>query len=245
MCSRSAIWASRRARSAVRRFHSSSANIRTDHYGGSIAGRIHFAVEAVTATAEAIGPQRVGLRLSPGAGIWDAIEEDVVELYGALLAALAPLGLAYIHLEATTDEQTLVDLREAWPGSLIVNPSLPMGPVPAGRKQADDWLDLGADLISFGRVYLANPDLVERLRADLPLDEADRRPTSREATRGISTTRRTATDRSGPSSRPDHPDGAQSSCGDCSSGSAGRARASRRWCARPSPTRRASERRNR
>ncbi|MBB4932872.1 N-ethylmaleimide reductase [Lipingzhangella halophila] len=157
----------------IGQFLSSSANLRTDHYGGSIAGRIRFAVEAVTATAEAIGPQRVGLRLSPGAGIWDAIEEETAELYGALLAALAPLGLAYIHLEATTDEQTLVDLRGAWPGSLIVNPSFPMGPLPAGRKQADDWLDLGADLVSFGRAYLANPDLVERLRADLPLDEAD------------------------------------------------------------------------
>lgn len=157
----------------IGQFLSSNANVRTDHYGGSIAGRIRFAVEAVTATAEAIGPQRVGLRLSPGAGIWDAVEDEVPELYGALLAALAPLGLAYIHMEATTDEQTLVDLRGAWPGRLIVNPSFPMGPVVADRKPADHWLDLGADLISFGRAYLANPDLVERLRADLPLDEAD------------------------------------------------------------------------
>jgi 2,4-dienoyl-CoA reductase-like NADH-dependent reductase (Old Yellow Enzyme family) len=46
-------------------------------------------------------------------------------------------------------------------------------PGPADRKSADHWLDLGADLISFGRAFLANPDLVERLRADLPLDGAD------------------------------------------------------------------------
>ncbi|MDT0301776.1 oxidoreductase [Streptomonospora wellingtoniae] len=157
----------------IGQFLSTSANLRTDGYGGSIAGRIRFAVEAATATAAAIGPDRVGIRISPGAGLWDAVETEVPELYGALLAALAPLGLAYVHLEATTDEQTLVGLRSAWPGTLIVNPAFPMGPEPADRKGADHWLDLGADLISFGRAFLANPDLVERLRADLPLDEAD------------------------------------------------------------------------
>nr|MCW2728335.1 alkene reductase [Aeromicrobium sp.] len=51
--------------------------------------------------------------------------------------------------------------------------SHPSDPSPADRKGAEHWLDLGADLISFGRAFLANPDLVERLRADLPLDEAD------------------------------------------------------------------------
>jgi N-ethylmaleimide reductase len=157
----------------IAQFLSSNANLRTDRYGGSVAGRIRFAVEAVTATAEAVGPQRVGLRLSPGAGIWDAIEKQIPELYGALLDALAPLGLAYLHLEAATDEQTLVGLRRSWPGRLIVNPSSPLSPDPTDRKRAEHWLDLGADLISFGRTYLANPDLVERLRADLPLDEAD------------------------------------------------------------------------
>jgi N-ethylmaleimide reductase len=158
----------------IGQFLASNANLRTDGYGGSIAGRIRFAVEAVSATVEAVGGARVGIRLSPGAGIWDAVEEDVPQLYAALLAELAPLGLAYVHLEATTGEETLVGLRRAWPGTLVVNPSDPMSPVIADRKGADHWLDLGADLISFGRSFLANPDLVERLRADLPLDEADR-----------------------------------------------------------------------
>ncbi|GAA0930513.1 alkene reductase [Pseudonocardia zijingensis] len=157
----------------IGQFLSSNANLRTDRYGGSIAGRIRFAVEAVTATADAIGAGRVGIRLSPGAGIWDAVETDVPALYAALLAELAPLGLAYVHLEATTDEDVLVGLRRAWPGPLVVNPSDPRGPDPADRKAGDHWLDLGADLISFGRAFLANPDLVERLRADLPLAEAD------------------------------------------------------------------------
>ncbi|MFI7029062.1 alkene reductase [Microbispora rosea] len=157
----------------ISQFLSSTANLRTDAYGGSIAGRIRFAVEAVTATMEAVGGDRTGIRLSPGAGFWGAEESDVPELYGALLAELAPLDLAYIHLEATTDEDVLVELRKAWPGTLIVNPVLPMGPRKADKAAADHWLGLGADLISFGRAFIANPDLVERLRQGLPIAPDD------------------------------------------------------------------------
>jgi N-ethylmaleimide reductase len=157
----------------ISQFLSSNANLRGDVYGGSIQGRIRFAVEAATAAAEAIGGHRVGIRLSPGGGIQDTLEGDTPELYAALLAELAPLGLAYVHLEATAPEEVLVGLRRAWPGTLIVNPSSPLSPVPAGKKEAEHWLGLGADLISFGRAYIANPDLVERLRNALPLAEAD------------------------------------------------------------------------
>ncbi|MDT9592994.1 alkene reductase [Nocardioides zeae] len=164
----------------ISQFLSSNANLRTDSYGGSIANRIRFAVEAVEATADAIGAHRVGIRLSPDAGIWDVVEEDVPELYAALLAELDRLGLAYVHLEATTDEATMLDLRRRWSGTFMVNPSTwtqrggaPYGPVPTNRESADHWLGLGADLISFGRAYIANPDLVERLRHGLPLAEAD------------------------------------------------------------------------
>ncbi|MEV4326382.1 alkene reductase [Microbispora rosea] len=157
----------------ISQFLSSTANLRTDAYGGSIAGRIRFAVEAVTATVEAVGGDRTGIRLSPGAGFWGAEESDVPELYGALLAELAPLDLAYIHLEATTDEDVLVELRKAWPGTLILNPVLPMGPRKADKAAADHWLGLGADLISFGRAFIANPDLVERLRQGLPIAPDD------------------------------------------------------------------------
>jgi len=159
----------------ISQFLSSSANLRTDAYGGSVARRIRFAVEAVTATAEAVGGARTGIRLSPGASFWGATETDVPELYAALLAELAPLGLAYVHLEGTSTEDVLLGLRRAWPGTLVVNPSLPMGPGRVDRAAADHWLGRGADLISFGRAFIANPDLVERLRQGLPLaldDEA-------------------------------------------------------------------------
>lgn len=152
----------------ITQFLSSDANVRTDAYGGSVAGRIRFALEAVAGAVDAIGAARVGIRLSPGSGLWGAHETDVPELYGTLVSELDRLGLAYLHLEATTDEQTLLDLRRAWSGTLVVNPVFPMGPQRADQAAAERWLGLGADLISFGRAYIANPDLVDRIRTGAP-----------------------------------------------------------------------------
>ncbi|MFC8519282.1 alkene reductase [Streptomyces sp. NPDC057257] len=157
----------------ISQFLSSNANLRTDRYGGPVANRIRFAVEAAAATAEAVGAERTGIRLSPAGPFWGVEETDVPELYGALLAELSRIGLAYVHLEATTDEETLLGLRRAWPGALVMNPVPPLGPKQTGRADADHWLGLGADLISFGRAFIANPDLVERLRTGLPIAPAD------------------------------------------------------------------------
>ncbi|GHC78340.1 alkene reductase [Streptomyces flavofungini] len=157
----------------IQQFLATNTNHRTDAYGGSLTGRIRFAVEATEAAAEAIGADRVGLRLSPGGSVWGIVEDDVPELYGALVAALAPLGLAYLHVLTGTEEDTLVALRKAWPGAFIVNPGGQIGPTPGDRAAGEHWLAQGADLISYGRAYLANPDLVERFRAGLPLATAD------------------------------------------------------------------------
>jgi len=157
----------------ISQFLSTNANLRTDRYGGSVAGRIRFAVEAAAATVDAVGAHRTGIRLSPGGTFWGVEETDVPELYTALLAELSRLDLAYVHLEATAPEETLVALRRAWPGALVMNPVLPLGAKQTGRSEADHWLGLGADLISFGRAFIANPDLVERLRTGLPLAPAD------------------------------------------------------------------------
>ncbi|GGJ91624.1 alkene reductase [Streptomyces camponoticapitis] len=157
----------------ISQFLSSNANLRTDGYGGPVAHRIRFAVEAAAATADAVGGHRTGIRLSPGGTFWGVEETEVGELYAALLTELARLDLAYVHIEATTDDEVLVALRRAWPGTLIMNPTLPMGPKQTGREDADRWLGLGADLVSFGRAFIANPDLVERLRAGLPIAPVD------------------------------------------------------------------------
>lgn len=157
----------------VTQFLSDDANLRTDRYGGSVTNRIRFAVEATEATVDAVGARRVGIRLSPASGIWGAGESDAADTYPALLAELARLDLAYVHLEATADLDLLLDLRRAWPGTLVVNPVHPASPVPADRDAADRWLGLGADLVSLGRAFISNPDLVERLRADLPIAPFD------------------------------------------------------------------------
>ncbi|WP_139979921.1 alkene reductase [Nocardioides litoris] len=157
----------------VAQFLSDDANLRTDRYGGSTTGRIRFAVEAVGATADAVGADRVGIRLSPGSGIWGAHETAPLETHLALLAELSRLDLAYVHLEATLPDDDLLALRRAWEGVLVVNPVHPASPVPAGRDDAIRWRRLGADLVSLGRAFIANPDLVERLRHDLPLAAAD------------------------------------------------------------------------
>lgn len=157
----------------ISQFLSSNANLRTDRYGGTVANRIRFAVEAAAATVEAVGADRTGIRLSPGGTFWGVEETDVPELYAELLSELARLGLAYVHFEATAEEEVLVALRRAWPGTLLINPVLPMGPKQTGRDDAEHWLGLGADLISFGRAFIANPDLVERLRGGLPIAPVD------------------------------------------------------------------------
>lgn len=76
-------------------------------------------------------------------------------------------------LEVANDEDVLVALRRAWPGTLIVNPSFREGPKKTGKDEAVHWLGPGAELISFGRAFIANPDLVERLRNGLPIAPDD------------------------------------------------------------------------
>ncbi|MFD0304315.1 alkene reductase [Streptomyces sp. NPDC127119] len=157
----------------ISQFLSTNANLRTDGYGGSVAHRIRFAVEAVSEAVEAVGAARTGIRLSPGGTFWGVEETQVIDLYTALLGELARLDVAYVHIEATAEEEVLVALRRAWPGTLVMNPVLPMGPKQTGRSDADHWLGLGADLISFGRAFIANPDLVERLRTGVPIAPVD------------------------------------------------------------------------
>jgi N-ethylmaleimide reductase len=158
----------------IQQFLSSSANHRTDAYGGSRTGRIRFAVEVAEATADAIGADRVGIRLSPGGQIWGITEDDIPQLYGDLLGELARLDLAYVHTLVTTDDETLSALRKAWPGTFIVNPGGQIGPRQTDGAVGEHWLAQGADLISYGRAYLTNPDLVERLRLGLPFRPTDR-----------------------------------------------------------------------
>jgi N-ethylmaleimide reductase len=152
----------------VHQFLSDNTNKRTDSYGGSIGHRIRFAVEVAAAVANEIGADRTGLRISPGNPFNDITESDTAELYPALLRALSPLGLAYLHVLHAGDDALLDTLRELWPSTLILNRS---GTDLSTR--AKDIENGTAELISVGALALANPDLVARLRSDAPLNTPD------------------------------------------------------------------------
>ncbi|MEV1003783.1 alkene reductase [Nonomuraea sp. NPDC050202] len=152
----------------VHQFLSDNTNQRTDRYGGSLDNRIRFAVEVAAAVAGEIGAERTGLRISPGNPYNDIAESDTAELYPALLDALRPLGLAYLHVMHTGEEALLETLRAQWPATLILNRG--GTDLPTRAKDIDNGT---ADLVSVGALALANPDLVERLRAGAELNVPD------------------------------------------------------------------------
>jgi N-ethylmaleimide reductase len=152
----------------VHQFLSSNANLRTDGYGGSIENRIRFALEVATGVAGEIGGDRTGLIISPGNPLNDIVEEDVSDLYLTLVGALSSVGLAYLNVGHGGDEELIHAIRRAWAAPLLLN-----------RRGADlqtriNDVESGlADAITVGTQALANPDLVERIKTDAPLNEAD------------------------------------------------------------------------
>ncbi|MDX5311861.1 MAG: alkene reductase, partial [Rhodococcus sp. (in: high G+C Gram-positive bacteria)] len=151
-------------------FLSPAANQRTDEYGGSPENRARFVVEVVTAVASAIGPGRVGLRISPEHNIQDAYEtdrDDVLATYGALLDRLRPLGLAYLSVLHKEPAGELVqELRRRFGGKLIGNSGFGS---PTTRDEAVELIEAAhADAVAVGRAVLANPDLVERWAGEHP-----------------------------------------------------------------------------
>jgi N-ethylmaleimide reductase len=160
----------------VNQFLDSHANARTDEYGGSLENRIRFLDEVARALVDAVGdPSRVGIRLAPLTTLNGCVDADPVATYTAAAQRLGEIGVGYIHIaEADWDDAPDMPaafkqaLRRAYPGVLIY----------AGKYtalRARDALQAGwADLIAFGRPFVANPDLPERLRNDEPLAEHDR-----------------------------------------------------------------------
>ncbi|MEE4495824.1 alkene reductase [Streptomyces sp. BE230] len=158
----------------LHQFLAGNTNRRTDEWGGPAANRTRFTVEVVRAVAEAIGPERVGVRISPRAGVNSVEEGDTEAIYAALLPALARIAPVYLHLvRADPDLPLFSEIRKAWPGTLIANPALSREEAAAdgGMRRGERLLVEGADLIALGRGFLANPDLVERLRTGAPLNE--------------------------------------------------------------------------
>ncbi|MFG2970194.1 alkene reductase [Streptomyces sp. NPDC048288] len=155
----------------LHQFLAAGTNRRTDAYGGSVAGRIRFTAEVTEAVAAAIGADRVGVRISPASTVNGIEEGDTETLYPALVARLAELEPAYLHLvHADPDGPLFHRLRTAWTGTLIANPVLHDLTTEEVTGAARRLLAAGADLVALGRPFLANPDLVARLRLGAPLN---------------------------------------------------------------------------
>ncbi|MDT7839547.1 alkene reductase [Streptomyces justiciae] len=155
----------------LHQFLAANTNRRTDAYGGPAERRVRFTVEVTEAVADAIGADRVGVRVSPGGTVNGIREDDTDTLYPALVARLKDLGLAYLHLvhaDPATDWYRRI--RADWPGTLIGNPVLTDLTTEAVTRAAREMLAAGADLVALGRPFLANPDLVDRLRLGAPLN---------------------------------------------------------------------------
>ena len=152
----------------VHQFLSDGANQRTDGYGGSPEARIRFATELVDALIASVGADKVALRISPTNDTNDVTESNPVAVYTALTDALEGKGLAYLHVIETAGAATVTrQLRERFSGTIILNQGY-------DRASAEEALQEGlGDLVSFGRAFLANPDLPRRLELDADLNEPD------------------------------------------------------------------------
>jgi N-ethylmaleimide reductase len=165
----------------IDQFLKTGSNHRTDAYGGSIENRARLLLEVMRAVVGAIGGGRVGIRLSPVTPANDVEDADPQRLFNHIVRELAPLKLAYIHVieGATGGARELADrpfdyaaLKAAYrnaggQGAWMVNNGY-------DKALSEAALNNGADLVAFGRPYIANPDLVRRLRENAPLNTPDR-----------------------------------------------------------------------
>jgi N-ethylmaleimide reductase len=152
-------------------FLSTNANRRRDRWGGSVAGRIRFSLAVTRAVADVIGAHRTGLRISPANPYNDIQEDDYRDTYPALVAGLAPLGLAYLHIAEGPDRELTLALRRQFGGPVILNPHThPRQTGPDDLRLIEDGI---TDMVGFGTLFLANPDLPARLAAGGPFNAPD------------------------------------------------------------------------
>lgn len=157
----------------IDQFLRDGANFRDDDYGGSIENRTRLLRQVTRAVADAVGADRTAVRLSPNGDSQGVNDSDPFTLFPAAAAILSEIGIAFLELREPPLDGTFgkaeVDpvhpcIRKAFDGPLVLNSDY-------GLARAQAALDAGeADAIAFGRPFLANPDLVERLRRDAPLN---------------------------------------------------------------------------
>ncbi len=168
----------------IDQFLKTGANQRDDEWGGSMANRARLLLAVMQAVTDEIGGARTGIRLSPVTPANDIVDADPQPLFDLVVRHLGPMGLAWIHVieGATGGPREIADrpfdyaaMRQAWRaasasgsnGAWMVNNGY-------DGAMAVQALDAGADLVSFGKLYIANPDLVERLQSGGPFNPPDR-----------------------------------------------------------------------
>lgn len=152
-------------------------NDRIDQYGGSLENRCRFALEVVESVVQEIGPDRVGVRLSPFTDYMETADSNPEALGLYMASSLNKFGIVYLHViepsmvrigDRFETPHSLLPMRKAFKGTFIA----------AGGYQRDDAnkaiAEGYADLIAFGQLFLANPDLPRRFELDAPLNKYNR-----------------------------------------------------------------------
>ena len=150
-------------------FLSTNTNQRTDEYGGSPENRIRFVLEVIDAMTAAWEPGRIGIRLSPAGTFNDINDPDANTTYPLLATELAKRNIAWVHIVKPNAPNFTewAAIRANFPGTLIVNLGL-------NKESGEKLIDSKeADLVSYGSLYIANPDLPERFQSNAPLAKPD------------------------------------------------------------------------
>ncbi|GMH14111.1 hypothetical protein Nepgr_015952 [Nepenthes gracilis] len=161
----------------LEQFMKDQVNDRIDHYGGSLENRCRFALEIVEAVTNEIGADKVGIRLSPFAGYAEAADSNPKSLALYMAKSLNEYGILYCHMveprmvkpgEKQECPHSLLPIRKAFNGTFIAAGGY-------GREDGNKAVAEGrADLIAYGRLFLANPDLPTRFEVDAPLNKYNR-----------------------------------------------------------------------
>jgi N-ethylmaleimide reductase len=159
----------------IEQFINPLVNIRTDQYGGSTENRLRFVLEIAKKTAEAIGGERLGIRVSPyGTSNGMAFYEGIDETYSILAEKLSRTGLVYIHMvdhsalgAPPVSPSVKEAIRKNFKGTLILSGGYD------AIKAEQDLKEMKGDLIAFGRYFISNPGFVNKLKHGQELQEAD------------------------------------------------------------------------
>jgi N-ethylmaleimide reductase len=155
-------------------FLQTGSNIRRDAYGGQSLNRCRILFEAVEAVSEVWGADRVGVKLSPSNRDFGMIDADPEIAFTTAISGLSERGIAYVHMTEPSEEDrkggdvlrdNALRFRHSFKGSMIASGGFDLA-------KAEMILENeGADMISFGRLFIANPDLPERFKRGKPLNE--------------------------------------------------------------------------